>query len=61
MAYPLQYPGTKLYSAVVLWTAQQGVGKSLLGYTMQQIPIAPPLRSAGIKEIMKAGLGSSLI
>lgn len=31
VAYPLQYPGSKLYSAVVLWGAQHGAGKSLIG------------------------------
>jgi len=29
-AYPIQHPGTKLATAVVLWSAQQGVGKTLL-------------------------------
>jgi hypothetical protein len=35
-AYPLQYPGAKLYTAVVIWGAQ-GVGKSLTGGTFQKI------------------------
>jgi len=30
IAYPIQCPGTKLYSAVVLWSIAQGNGKSLL-------------------------------
>lgn len=36
-AYPLQKPGTKLYSAVILWGAAQGTGKTLLGETMRRI------------------------
>ena len=35
-AYPLQYPGTKLYQAVVFWGAQ-GVGKSLAAETLIRI------------------------
>lgn len=30
-AYPIQFPGTKLYSAVVVWSNQTGTGKSFLG------------------------------
>lgn len=37
LAYPLQYPGTKLFSAAVLWGLGQGTGKSLIGYSMFQI------------------------
>lgn len=37
LAYPLQYPGTKLYSYVLLWSLQQRVGKSLIGLTMGRI------------------------
>jgi hypothetical protein len=37
LAYPLQHPGTKLYSAVVVWSIHQGNGKSLMGYTMFKI------------------------
>lgn len=37
LAYPLQNPGAKLYSAAVIWGGIQGTGKSLVGYTMQQI------------------------
>lgn len=37
LAYPIQYPGTKLYSAVVLWSQHQGVGKTLLGQTVGQV------------------------
>lgn len=37
LAYPLQHPGEKLYTAVVLWGTQHGTGKSLAGYTMFRI------------------------
>ncbi len=37
LAYPLQYPGTKLFTSCVLHGIHQGTGKSLLGYTMGRI------------------------
>lgn len=37
LAYPLQHPGAKLYSAVVFYSQLQGVGKSIIGYTMGYI------------------------
>lgn len=37
LAYPLQHPGTKLTTAVVLWSIKQGVGKSMIGETMCRI------------------------
>lgn len=37
LAYPLQNPGTKLNSAVILYSLAQGVGKSLIGYTIGAI------------------------
>ena len=37
LAYPLQHPGTKLFTAIALWGRTQGTGKSLLGYTMKRI------------------------
>lgn len=37
LAYPLRHPGTKLYSAVVMWGRAQGTGKTLLGETMRRI------------------------
>lgn len=36
-AYPLQYPGTKLFSAVVVHGVRHGTGKSLVGYTLGRI------------------------
>lgn len=36
-AYPLQYPGTKLYSSAVLWGTKHGTGKSFIGYTLGRI------------------------
>lgn len=37
LAYPLQYPGTKLYTSAVVWGSQHGTGKSLIGDTMLRI------------------------
>jgi hypothetical protein len=37
LAYPLQHPGAKLYTAVAMWGATQGTGKTLLGETMIRI------------------------
>ena len=31
LAYPIQHPGTKLQTAVLLWSNYQGVGKTLIG------------------------------
>lgn len=36
-AYPLQYPGTKLFTAVVIHGIKHGTGKSLVGYTLGRI------------------------
>jgi hypothetical protein len=36
-AYPLQYPGTKLFTCVVLFGVKHGTGKSFLGYTLGRI------------------------
>lgn len=37
LAYPIKYPGVKLYSSVVIHGIKHGTGKSLLAYTMQGI------------------------
>ncbi len=37
LAYPLQNPGTKLFSAMVIHGIEHGTGKSLLGLTMKRI------------------------
>jgi hypothetical protein len=37
LAYPLQHPGAKLYSAVVVWSHEKGVGKDLLAETIARI------------------------
>lgn len=37
LAYPIQNPGAKLASAVLVWSTETGVGKSLLGYTMRHL------------------------
>jgi len=36
-AYPLQHPGTKMFTSVVMWSVHQGTGKTLLGYTLRNI------------------------
>ena len=36
-AYPLQHPGTKLFTSVVMWGTRQGTGKTLIGYTLKRI------------------------
>lgn len=36
-AYPIQRPGEKLTTAVVLWSAKQGVGKSMVGETIGRL------------------------
>lgn len=36
-AYPIQHPGEKLTTAVVLWSAKQGVGKSMIGETIGKL------------------------
>lgn len=36
-AYPLQHPGTKLFSSAVLHGIRHGTGKSLVGYTLGRI------------------------
>jgi hypothetical protein len=37
LAYPLQHPGTKLYTALVVHSTVKGCGKSLLGHSMKEI------------------------
>jgi len=37
LAYPIQYPGTKLFTSVLFHGIHHGTGKSLIGYTMQKI------------------------
>lgn len=37
LALPLQRPGSKMYTAAVLWGVKTGTGKSLVGYTMARI------------------------
>ena len=36
-AYPIQNPGAKLYTSVLLWSKEHGVGKTLLGYVLGRI------------------------
>lgn len=37
LAYPLQFPGTKMYTSPVLWSLEHGTGKSFVGYSMFKI------------------------
>jgi hypothetical protein len=37
LAYPLQHPGTKMFTSLVVWGTAQGTGKTLLGETMRRI------------------------
>lgn len=37
LAYPIQNPGAKMYSASVIWGPTHGTGKSLIGYCMRSI------------------------
>jgi len=36
-AWPLQHPGSKMFSSSVLWGLRKGTGKSLVGYTLGKI------------------------
>jgi len=36
-AYPIQFPGTKLYTACMLWGRHKGTGKTLVAYTLMGI------------------------
>lgn len=36
-AYPLQHPGEKLFTSVLMWGTKQGTGKSIIGYSLKQI------------------------
>ena len=37
LAYPLQHPGTKLFTSAVMWGIVHGTGKTLVGHSMLQI------------------------
>ena len=37
LAYPLQFPGVKLFTAVLFYGREHGSGKSIIGYTMSKI------------------------
>lgn len=36
-AYPIQHPGTKLFTSAVLWGVRHGTGKTLVAYTLMKI------------------------
>ena len=37
LAYPIQHPGAKLFSAVVIWCSVHGTGKTFIGHIMREI------------------------
>ncbi len=37
LAYPIQFPGTKLHTSAVFWSSMTGTGKSTLSYFMKEI------------------------
>jgi len=37
LAYPIQNPGAKLFTAVVVWGITQGTGKTLIGHTLGRL------------------------
>lgn len=37
LAYPIQHPGTKLFSSAVIWSRAHGTGKSFIGYIVGAI------------------------
>jgi putative DNA primase/helicase len=37
LAYPIQYPGTKLNTACIFWSRQTGTGKSMMGRIMCEV------------------------
>jgi hypothetical protein len=53
-AYPIRFPGTKLYTTAVVWGARHGTGKSLVGYTLMAL-----YGTANAGEITDQHLGSS--
>lgn len=36
-AYPIRYPGTKLYCTAVVWGEETGTGKSAVGYSLKRV------------------------
>ena len=51
LAYPLQHPGIKMFSAVVMHGSAQGTGKSLVGYTMKEIYGTPNFSKVTQEEL----------
>jgi len=37
LAYPIQYPGAKMFTAVMIWSVEQGTGKTFIGDVMRDI------------------------
>jgi hypothetical protein len=53
LAYPIQHPGTKLFTSLVIYGREQGTGKSLIGYSVGRI------YGKNFTEISQADLGSA--
>lgn len=51
-AYPIQHPGAKLLSAVVIWSNEQGVGKSFLAYFLGAVYGQSNWREVGQKDLV---------
>jgi hypothetical protein len=49
-AYPLQNPGAKLKTCVVIWSTQHGIGKSMLGETVGKL-YGKHSKTIGAKEL----------
>jgi hypothetical protein len=53
LACPIRHPGTKLYTAVMMWGVKQGTGKTLLGETMKYL-YGKNYRQITSKELAKS-------
>lgn len=55
-AYPIQHPGTKLHSAVLMWGVTHGSGKTLVGHTLMKLygRHATELKDAGLDDTSNA-------
>ena len=51
LAYPLQHPGTKLYTAVMMQSTWQGNGKSFLGYIMGDVYGSSNFSKVGARQL----------
>lgn len=56
-AYPIQHPGAKLLTAVVIWSEQQGVGKSFLSYILGAVYGKDNWREVSQKDLVGSFTG----